>query len=147
MSYHKVKMMKLTIIIIISMHWSACLVYYVPLVESKFNYIMEEESKDPDDLDFVGALVIRFISLFSYILLSFNYDNTKVKQNNRKSWLQSEVMQKRKTRLRKYILCLNRATISLVTSAHYLDVSTTEDKIMNFVLAIYGKIGCIYLLC
>ncbi|XP_008214952.1 potassium/sodium hyperpolarization-activated cyclic nucleotide-gated channel 4-like [Nasonia vitripennis] len=107
MSFHKVKILELTIIIIISIHWSACLVYYVPMVVQKFDGFDDAVSK---------------------------------------SWILSASMKKRNSRLKKYILCLNRATISLVSSEHYLDVTTAEDMIMNFLLAVLGKLGFVYLL-
>jgi hypothetical protein len=56
-------------------------------------------------------------------------------------------MQLSETVFQKYVLSLNRATISLVSSDHFLDVSTIEDMIMNFSLAVIGKLGFIYLLC
>ncbi|OXU25981.1 hypothetical protein TSAR_004105 [Trichomalopsis sarcophagae] len=108
MSFHNVKILELTIIIIISIHWSACLVYYVPMVVQKFDGFDDAVSK---------------------------------------SWILSASMKKRNSRLKKYILCLNRATISLVSSEHYLDVTTAEDMIMNFLLAVFGKLGFVYLLC
>ncbi|XP_014218369.1 potassium/sodium hyperpolarization-activated cyclic nucleotide-gated channel 1-like [Copidosoma floridanum] len=107
LSFHTVKVLKLAIIIIVSLHWSACLVYYVPMLVMEFDEVDDTLSK---------------------------------------SWIMSEAMRKRDSKLKKYILSLNRATISLVSSSHYLPVTTTEDMIMNFVLAVFGKIGFIYLL-
>ncbi|XP_011498917.1 PREDICTED: potassium/sodium hyperpolarization-activated cyclic nucleotide-gated channel 1-like [Ceratosolen solmsi marchali] len=97
----------LFLILTISLHWSACMTYYVPLLILKFPNAIDIDSK---------------------------------------SWILSKNMEKRDTKMKKYILSMNRAMISLVSSEHYLDVATPEDMIINFILSIIGKIGFIYLL-
>lgn len=55
-------------------------------------------------------------------------------------------MKRRDTIFKRYISSLNRATIALMSSSHYLHVNTTEDIILNLFLTILGRIGFIYIL-
>lgn len=43
-SFQKVKTVELAIIIIISMHWAACLVYYVPMLVQMFDGVDDANS-------------------------------------------------------------------------------------------------------
>ncbi|XP_076640029.1 potassium/sodium hyperpolarization-activated cyclic nucleotide-gated channel 1 [Colletes latitarsis] len=62
------------------------------------------------------------------------------------SWIKSPYFQNKKTRTKRYLVCLNRAITSLVRSAHYLNMKTTEDIILNLILTIIGFLGFMYLL-
>ncbi|KAG7199317.1 hypothetical protein KM043_018167 [Ampulex compressa] len=55
-------------------------------------------------------------------------------------------MEKRDTIFKKYLTCINRASTALVCSAHYLDMKTPEDIILNLMLSILGFLGFVYLL-
>ncbi|XP_035732804.1 potassium/sodium hyperpolarization-activated cyclic nucleotide-gated channel 1-like [Vespa mandarinia] len=98
------KLFEMSMIIIISIHWAACLEYYIPLTVS---------------------------NIFG---------------RNRGSWIESDALKERKTNCRKYLICLNRAIIALVCSAHYLDMKTPDDILLNIVLSIMGILGFIYIL-
>lgn len=58
----------------------------------------------------------------------------------------SDLMRDQNTNLRIYLVCANRATVSLVSSSHYLDMKTTEDILLHLVLTIVGRIGFIYII-
>ncbi|XP_017790992.1 PREDICTED: potassium/sodium hyperpolarization-activated cyclic nucleotide-gated channel 1-like [Habropoda laboriosa] len=62
------------------------------------------------------------------------------------SWIKSAYFQNKKTFVKKYLVCLNRATIAFVRSAHYLNMETPEDIILNMFLTILGFLGVIFLL-
>ncbi|KAK2575102.1 hypothetical protein KPH14_008828 [Odynerus spinipes] len=98
------KLFEMSMIIIISLHWAACLEYYIPLTVSN------------------------------------------VCGGNRGSWIDSNVLKKRTTNFEKYLMCLNRATVSLVCSSHYLDMKTPDDILLNIGLSILGILGFIYIL-
>lgn len=55
-------------------------------------------------------------------------------------------MEKRETKYKIYLTCVNRAIIALIGAAQYLDVSASEDIIYNLILSILGFIGFVYLL-
>ncbi|XP_014604827.1 PREDICTED: potassium/sodium hyperpolarization-activated cyclic nucleotide-gated channel 2-like isoform X1 [Polistes canadensis] len=65
---------------------------------------------------------------------------------NRGSWVDSPALKERTTNYGKYLICLNRAIIALVCSAHYLDTKTPDDILLNIVLSIIGILGFIYVL-
>ncbi|XP_043477975.1 potassium/sodium hyperpolarization-activated cyclic nucleotide-gated channel 1-like [Leptopilina heterotoma] len=100
------EIIKLTLIVSITIHWSACLEYYVPQAIHK----------------------------------SANLPGRK------NSWILSEVMLSKTSRIQKYIFSLQRATTALVSSSHILPVFTLEDMILNLVLSMFGRLGFIYLL-
>ncbi|XP_053979382.1 potassium/sodium hyperpolarization-activated cyclic nucleotide-gated channel 1-like [Hylaeus volcanicus] len=62
------------------------------------------------------------------------------------SWIRSSYFRNKKTKVKRYLVCLNRAVTSLVRSAHYLDVKTPEDIILNLILTVVGFLGFMYLL-
>nr|XP_050854234.1 potassium/sodium hyperpolarization-activated cyclic nucleotide-gated channel 1-like [Vespula vulgaris] len=98
------KLFEMCIIIIISVHWAACLEYYIPLIVSN------------------------------------------VLGRNRGSWIDSDALKERGTNFHKYLICLNRATIALVCSAHYLDMKTPDDMLFNIILSVMGMLGFIFAL-
>ncbi|KAF7397380.1 hypothetical protein HZH68_008602 [Vespula germanica] len=98
------KLLEMCIIIIISVHWAACLEYYIPLIVSN------------------------------------------VFGRNRGSWIDSDALKERGTNFHKYLICLNRATIALVCSAHYLDMKTPDDILINIILSVMGILGFIFAL-
>ncbi|XP_051160814.1 potassium/sodium hyperpolarization-activated cyclic nucleotide-gated channel 1-like [Leptopilina boulardi] len=100
------EIIKLTLIISITIHWSACLEYYVPQAILKSGKLRERKN----------------------------------------SWILSDIMIKKTSRIKKYIFCLQRATTALVSSTHILPVFALEDMILNLVLSILGRLGFIYLL-
>lgn len=55
-------------------------------------------------------------------------------------------MEKRETKYKIYLTCINRAIIALIGAAQYLDVSAPEDIIYNLILSIFGFLGFVYLL-
>lgn len=55
-------------------------------------------------------------------------------------------MLERETRFRIYLACMHRALIALAGSAHYLNMSATEDIMYNLILTILGFLGFVYLL-
>lgn len=55
-------------------------------------------------------------------------------------------MEKRETKYKIYLTCVNRAIIALIGAAQYLDVIVPEDIIYNLILSILGFIGFVYLL-
>ncbi|KAL7294662.1 hypothetical protein TKK_0011965 [Trichogramma kaykai] len=63
------------------------------------------------------------------------------------SWILSDDFERCKTRTAQYILCMNRAVTFLVSSAHFIDIKSADDIIMNFTMSILGKMFFIYLLC
>ncbi|XP_015180472.1 PREDICTED: potassium/sodium hyperpolarization-activated cyclic nucleotide-gated channel 1-like isoform X4 [Polistes dominula] len=98
------QLFEMIMIIIISIHWAACLEYFIPLTVSN------------------------------------------IYGRNRGSWIDSPALKERTTNYRKYLICLNRAIIALVCSAHYLDTKTPDDILLNIVLSIIGILGFIYVL-
>ncbi|EZA51460.1 Potassium/sodium hyperpolarization-activated cyclic nucleotide-gated channel [Ooceraea biroi] len=115
-NFHLYKIMEIGIIVIMCVHWTACLEYYLPLMVAKI--------AGQDD-----ALVIEKV----YIEIC-------------RSWIQSPYMAKRKTRRAIYISCVNRAIISLTGSKHYLNMLAPEDIAYNLILTIFGFLGFVYLL-
>ncbi|KAJ8674391.1 hypothetical protein QAD02_005653 [Eretmocerus hayati] len=105
LSFQKVKILEMGIITFVSLHWSTCLVYYVPV----------------------------------FCLSSFHNS-----YREKWSWIRNKTMMDMESRWEKYAMSLNRATISLVNSSHYLDVKTYEDLAMNFILSVFGRVGFIY---
>ncbi|XP_076247308.1 potassium/sodium hyperpolarization-activated cyclic nucleotide-gated channel 1 [Calliopsis andreniformis] len=77
-----------------------------------------------------------------YVPISVNHLGTL--SNN--SWIMSEAFQNKKTNVKKYLVCMNRAMIALTHSAHYLNMKTPEDIILNLILSVVGFIGFMYLL-
>ncbi|KAM0728266.1 Potassium/sodium hyperpolarization-activated cyclic nucleotide-gated channel 2 [Formica fusca] len=103
-NFHLYKIAEIGVIIVVGVHWAACIEYYLPLVVDKI-----AGQKDP-------------------------------------SWIRSPYMEKRKTKYKIYLTCINRAIIALIGAAQYLDVSAPEDIIYNLILSIFGFLGFVYLL-
>ncbi|XP_076662351.1 potassium/sodium hyperpolarization-activated cyclic nucleotide-gated channel 1 [Halictus rubicundus] len=61
-----------------------------------------------------------------------------------KSWINSAYFRSKETKTEMYLVCLNRAITALVRSAHYLDMKTPEDMILNLFLTILGFIGFVF---
>lgn len=55
-------------------------------------------------------------------------------------------MKQRTTIFTRYVASANRASISLASSAHYLDMKSVEDMMLNIFLILLGRIGYIYVL-
>ncbi|XP_076281474.1 potassium/sodium hyperpolarization-activated cyclic nucleotide-gated channel 1 [Lasioglossum baleicum] len=91
----------------------------------------------------IVGLSIHWAACFQYYVpISVEYLGTLSSQ----SWINSEFFRTKKTKTEKYLVCLNRAITALVRSAHYLDMKTPEDMVLNLVLTIIGFIGFVYLI-
>ncbi|XP_078038696.1 potassium/sodium hyperpolarization-activated cyclic nucleotide-gated channel 1 [Augochlora pura] len=60
------------------------------------------------------------------------------------SWINSEFFRSKETTTERYLVCLNRAITALVRSAHYLDMKTQEDILLNLLLTFLGFVGFVY---
>lgn len=134
-NFHLYKIAEMGVILMVHVHWVACLEYYLPLVVARI--------AGPDDES------VRIDKTKTKRETRANRRDTTVTRNVLKlyrSWIRSAYMLKRKTRFRIYLACVHRALIALAGSAHYLDMRATEDIVYNLVLTILGFLGFIYLL-
>ncbi|XP_031847872.1 potassium/sodium hyperpolarization-activated cyclic nucleotide-gated channel 2 [Nomia melanderi] len=102
--YQLFKILETSVIIVLCIHWAACIEYYVPM-----------------SVGHLGTL-------------------------SSQSWINSEYFRSKTTKTEMYLVCLNRAITALVRSAHYLDMKTPEDMILNMILTVCGFIGFAYLI-
>ncbi|XP_068968408.1 potassium/sodium hyperpolarization-activated cyclic nucleotide-gated channel 1-like isoform X1 [Bombus flavifrons] len=103
-SFQLHKILESCTVVIICIHWAACLQYYVPI-----------------SVDTLGTL-----------------------SNN--SWIKSSHFVIKRTKVQKYLVCLHRSIVACARSAHYLDMKTQEDIILNLILTIIGFLGNVFLL-
>lgn len=62
------------------------------------------------------------------------------------SWIKSSHFVIKRTKVQKYLVCLHRSIVACARSAHYLDMKTQEDIILNLILTIIGFLGNVFLL-
>ncbi|XP_076752308.1 potassium/sodium hyperpolarization-activated cyclic nucleotide-gated channel 2 [Xylocopa sonorina] len=62
------------------------------------------------------------------------------------SWIKSPFFQNKTSNARRYIVCLNRAIVGFVRSAHHLEMKTSEDIALNLFITMFGFFGSTYLL-
>lgn len=120
--------MQTCVVIIICIHWAACLEYYVPLSV----YVLGTLSNE-----LVFYLIMHSIIFISSIMNSkFIF----------RSWINSSYFQTKETIAKKYLVCLHRSLIAFSRSCHFLNMKTKEDIILNMILMIIGCFGAIFLL-
>ncbi|XP_015428957.1 PREDICTED: potassium/sodium hyperpolarization-activated cyclic nucleotide-gated channel 1-like [Dufourea novaeangliae] len=95
------------------------------------------------DTSLIVFMTIHWASCLEYYVpMSVNYLGTL----SNESWIKSESFLSKTTTREQYILCMNRAVTALLRSAHYLDMKTPEDIILNLILTVTGFIGFVYVL-
>ncbi|KAF3429792.1 hypothetical protein E2986_01475 [Frieseomelitta varia] len=93
------KILETCTVVIMCIHWAACLQYYVPM-----------------SVNTLGTL-------------------------SNDSWVKSSYFLNKRTKAEMYLVCLHRTIITFVRSAHYLNVKTHEDIVLNLILTIIGFLG------
>ncbi|XP_033331494.2 potassium/sodium hyperpolarization-activated cyclic nucleotide-gated channel 1 [Megalopta genalis] len=89
----------------------------------------------------VVGLSIHWAACFEYYIpICVEYLGTLSSQ----SWINSEFFRSKETSTERYLVCLNRAITALVRSAHYLDMKTPEDILLNLLLTFIGFMGFVY---
>ncbi|XP_017891941.1 potassium/sodium hyperpolarization-activated cyclic nucleotide-gated channel 1-like [Ceratina calcarata] len=62
------------------------------------------------------------------------------------SWIHHPLLESKETYTQKYLVCLNRAIVAFVRSAHHLGMKTREDIVLNLIITIIGYLCSLYLL-
>lgn len=119
------KILEMCTVVIMCIHWAACLQYYVPMSVNTLGTLSNELVFKFGFIKFVSLANSRFI--FS-------------------SWVKSSYFLNKRTKTEMYLVCLHRTIVTFVRSAHYLNMKTHEDILLNLILTIIGFLGFLYIL-